>query len=119
MPLTLLVADDSPDIAEIVAFGATATGKVETPELPVLAVGLDAPTAEAHATMREVFFEGDAPGEGGGWIATRVFLRDELLAANVIEGPAVIEEVSATTVLYPGDRACVHANGALLVECGP
>ena len=104
---------------EIVAFGATAIGKVDTPELPVLAVGRAAPTAEAHATMREVFFEGDAPGEGGGWIATRVFLRDELLAANVIEGPAVIEEVSATTVLYPGDRARVHANGALLVECGP
>jgi hypothetical protein len=30
----------------------------------------------------------------------------------------VIEEVSATTVLYPGDRARVLANGALLVECG-
>jgi N-methylhydantoinase A len=46
-------------------------------------------------------------------------LRGELLAGNVIEGPAVIEEVSATTVLYPGDRTRVHANGALLVECRP
>jgi hypothetical protein len=30
----------------------------------------------------------------------------------------VVEEVSATTVLYPGDRAVVHGSGALLVECG-
>ena len=37
----------------------------------------------------------------------------------MIEGPAVIEEVSATTVLYPGDRARVHASGVLLVECAP
>ncbi len=104
---------------EIVAFGATAIGKVDTPELPVLAAGRAAPPAEAHAATREVFFEGDAPGAAGGWIAARIFAREKLLADNVIEGPAVIEEVSATTVLYPGDCARVHANGALLVECGP
>ena len=45
--------------------------------------------------------------------------RDRLLAGNEIVGPAVIEEVSATTVLYPGDRAKVHASGVLLVECPP
>ena len=43
--------------------------------------------------------------------------RGKLLAGNITEGPAVIEELSATTVLYPGDRAVVHATGALLVEC--
>jgi N-methylhydantoinase A len=104
---------------EIVAFGATAIGKVDTPELPILAVGCPDPTPEARAPTREVFFEDDGPGGAGSWLATRVFLRGELLAGNVIEGPAVIEEVSATTVLYPGDRTRVHANGALLVECRP
>ena len=35
----------------------------------------------------------------------QVLARDKLLAGNRIAGPAVIEEISATTVLYPGDRA--------------
>jgi N-methylhydantoinase A len=47
----------------------------------------------------------------------QVLARDKLLAGNRIAGPAVIEEISATTVLYPGDRAEVHASGVLLVEC--
>jgi N-methylhydantoinase A len=103
---------------EIVGFGATAIGKVDAPELPTLAAGGPAPPAAAQIATRQVFFEGDAIGERGGWVAARIFRRDGLLADNVVEGPAVIEEVSATTVLYPGDRARVLANGALLVECG-
>ena len=103
---------------EIVAFGATAIGKVDTPELPALAPGGSTPPAEAQTSTRDVFFEGDAIGEAGGWVPARIFQREKLLADNVVEGPAVIEEVSATTVLYPGDRARVHSNGALLVECG-
>ena len=99
-------------------FGATAIGKVEKPELPTLAAGGAAPPAEALAATRDVYFEGEAPGQAGGWVPARIFERAKLLADNLIEGPAVIEELSATTVLYPGDRARVHANGALLVECG-
>jgi len=102
---------------EIVAFGATAIGKVDTPELPALASGGSTPAAAAQVSTRDVFFEGDDIGEAGKWVSARIFQRDRLLADNVIEGPAVIEEVSATTVLYPGDRARVHGNGALLVEC--
>ena len=105
---------------EIVGFGATAIGKVDTPELPALRPGGAAPPAEALPATRDVFFEGDGDRRRrGGWVAAQIFEREKLLADNVIEGPAVIEEVSATTVLYPGDRARVHANGALLVECGP
>ena len=103
---------------EIVAFGATAIGKVESPELPVLPSGCAVPPAEAQVAAREVFFEGESLGEAGRWTAAPVLARERLLAGNAIEGPAVIEEVSATTVLYPGDRARVHATGALLVECG-
>ena len=35
------------------------------------------------------------------------------------KGPAVIEEVSATTVLYPGDVATVLPTGSLLIEVAP
>jgi N-methylhydantoinase A len=109
---------DSEAPIEIVGFGATAIGKVDTPELPALAPGVPSPPAAAQVAARDVFFEGDAVGEAGGWVRAPIFDRDKLRADNVVAGPAVIEEVSATTVLYPGDRARVHGNGALLVECG-
>ena len=64
-----------------------------------------------------MFFEGRDPGDAGDWAVAQVLARDKLLAGNKIAGPAVIEEISATTVLYPGDRAEVHASGVLLVEC--
>jgi N-methylhydantoinase A len=102
---------------EIVGFGATAIGKVDTPELPTLAVGGPTPPAAARIGSRRVFFEGRDPGDAGDWATAQVLARDKLLAGNAIAGPAVIEEISATTVLYPGDRAQVHASGVLLVEC--
>jgi N-methylhydantoinase A len=111
-------ADETAAI-EIVGFGATAIGKVESPELPALAPGAATPPAEARMETRKVFFEGEELGERGRWVAAPVLARERLLAGNILEGPAVIEEVSSTTVLYPGDRARVHATGALLVECRP
>jgi N-methylhydantoinase A len=102
---------------EIVGFGATAIGRVEAPELPRLREGGRAPPAEARLGVRRVFFEGPNPGDAGGWAEAEVLAREALLAGNEIEGPAVVEEVSATTVLYPGDRARVDASGVLLVEC--
>jgi N-methylhydantoinase A len=102
---------------EIVGFGATAVGKVEAPELPKLREGGRAPPSEARLESRRVFFEGRDPGDHGGWAEAQVLAREALLAGNEIAGPAVIEEVSATTVLYPGDKARVDASGVLLVEC--
>ena len=101
------------------ASAATAIGRVDTPELPVLAAGERDPPAEAHAGARGLFFEGPRSGEAGGWTTAQVLAREKLLAGNRIAGPAIIEEISATTVLYPGDRAQVHASGVLIVECPP
>jgi N-methylhydantoinase A len=104
---------------EIVGFGATAVGKVDTPQLPTLRSGGATPPADALLARRDLFFEGGGMSEAGSWVVARIYAREELLAHNLIEGPAVVEEVSATTVLYPGDRARVHASGALIVECRP
>jgi N-methylhydantoinase A len=102
---------------EIVGFGATAIGKVEAPALPLLPQGGAEPPAKARLGSRRIFFEGRNPGDRGAWATAPVLAREALLAGNVIPGPAVLEEVSATTVLYPGDRARVHASGVLQVEC--
>ncbi len=52
----------------------------------------------------------------GGEVTARVVNRLGLAAGDEIIGPAVIEEREATTYLGVGERAVVHASGALEVE---
>jgi N-methylhydantoinase A len=102
---------------EIVSFTVTATGLIDTPELPRPAAGGPAPPHDARTGSRRVYFEADAP-RGGEWHEAPVWRREALLAGNEITGPAIVEEVSATTVLYPGDRARVDEIGSLIVDIG-
>jgi len=98
---------------EVVSFAVTATGLIDTPELPRPPEGGREPPEAARSGTRRVFFE-----PGGGWVECPVWQREALLAGNRIAGPAIVEEVSATTVLYPGDVARVDAIGSLVVEVG-
>ena len=103
---------------EVVGYGATATGRIDAPDLPVLAQGAEDPPPAALVGERRIFFESLALGDPGGFHRAGVYRREHLLAGNVVHGPAVIEEDSATTVLYPGDRAVAHASGSIIVEVG-
>jgi N-methylhydantoinase A len=103
---------------EMVGYGATAIGHIEAPALPELAPGDATPPAAACVGERRIFFESLALGDPGGFRQAPVYRREALLDGNVILGPAVIEEVSATTVLYPGDRAVAHGSGSIIVEVG-
>jgi N-methylhydantoinase A len=102
---------------EVVSFAVTATGLIDTPELPRPPAGGHEPPEEARHATRRVYFETAGPG-GGEWRECPVWRREVLLAGNEIAGPAIVEEVSATTVLYPGDRARVDDVGSLIVGVG-
>jgi len=47
---------------------------------------------------------------------TPTYARAALTAGNRINGPALIEEHAATTVLLPGDRLEVDACGHLMIK---
>jgi len=49
-------------------------------------------------------------------VRTRIVWRPSLSAGARIEGPAVIEEPNATTLIHPGDIATVSAAGHLLID---
>jgi N-methylhydantoinase A len=49
-------------------------------------------------------------------LRTRVVWRPSLPAGARIEGPAVIEEPNATTLIHPGDVAAVSAAGHLVID---
>jgi len=54
--------------------------------------------------------------EAGGFVDTPVYDRAELRPGNVIPGPAIIEQMDATTVLLPGQRATVDSWANLLIS---
>jgi N-methylhydantoinase A len=57
---------------------------------------------------REVFFRDR-------WFKSRIYLRDALVAGDVIHGPAMITEYTSATLLPPGDCARVDGFGNLII----
>ena len=68
--------------------------------------------AEAQTETRRVWFE------AGGWQETPVYARERLPLEAEIIGPAILEQMDATTVMEPGDRARSDADGNLIIEVG-
>ncbi|MBP1358114.1 MAG: hydantoinase/oxoprolinase family protein [Sulfolobus sp.] len=58
---------------------------------------------------RNVFFNGE-------WIETPIYWREDLLINLQIDGPAIIEEYSSTSVIKPGWKVRVLENGVLEVS---
>ena len=51
-------------------------------------------------------------------VRTSIFRRDVLGAGATLDGPAIVEEAAATTVVLPGDQLEVHPSGSLLIHIG-
>ncbi|MBI0579494.1 hydantoinase/oxoprolinase family protein [Neobacillus cucumis] len=96
---------------EIVNLHLTAFGLVDKPELAKLDRAGDN-AAEALKEGRSVLFE------EVGWVDTSVYDREVLNAGTIIHGPAIVEEVSSSTVVYPGQTLTVDPYGNLIVETG-
>jgi N-methylhydantoinase A len=96
--------------ADVVSLRVSAIGRLGKPEFARIARGERTPPDGARRGSRSVIFEGD------GAIDAPVYDRTKLLQGNVIEGPAIIEEVASTTVVEPGDRVTVNEYGHLVME---
>ena len=53
------------------------------------------------------------------WIDTPIYDRAKLPLDASIAGPAILEQMDATTVIEPGDRAQGDVNGNIIVEVAP
>ena len=56
--------------------------------------------------------------EAGGFVRCTVYDREKLGPGHRIAGPAVIEQMDATTLVLPGQRAVVDPSLNLIVEVG-
>ncbi len=98
------------EAVEIVNFQVTAIGNIPKPQFQEIAIPGRSPLPEPSA-KRMVYF---GPLHA---VEVPVFRRAVLLAGAVLEGPAIIEEKTSTTVLYPGQSARI--DGYLNVEIEP
>jgi N-methylhydantoinase A len=97
------------DAVELVNVRLTAVGVSPKPRRPALPEG-GRDASAAVKSRRPVWFS-----EANGFALSPVLDRSTLCAGNVVAGPAVIEELDATTVVHPGWEAHVDTQGNLLL----
>ncbi|WP_378945852.1 hydantoinase/oxoprolinase family protein [Mesorhizobium sp. ANAO-SY3R2] len=73
--------------------------------------GRAATLEQAMTEIRPVWFDGT-------WHDTPVYAREKLPLDATLEGPAILEQMDATTVLEPSDRARSDADGNIIIEVG-
>ncbi|NKB58159.1 MAG: hydantoinase/oxoprolinase family protein [Alphaproteobacteria bacterium] len=95
------------DAVEIVNFRLTARGRLPRPTLTETEMTQRAPDPVGSRT---VYFDGDAA------VDAALFDRTQLLPGQEIAGPAVIDQLDSTTLVYPGDRARVDRAHNLIIE---
>jgi N-methylhydantoinase A len=95
---------------QVVTFRIEAIGSVKAAEFnanPPAKI----PLAEAQMAQREVWLP-----EANGFVALAVYDREKLGAGHRIVGPAIVEQMDATTVVLPGQTATVDPYLNLIVE---
>ncbi|WP_437784321.1 hydantoinase/oxoprolinase family protein [Sorangium sp. So ce1097] len=98
-----------PNAVEIVSLHVAAVGAVDRPRPARLERSPPDP-APARKGHRTVDFD------DLGTLESAVYERDRLRPGMRVEGPAIVEEPAASTVLLPGDRLAVHEQGSLLID---
>ena len=94
---------------ELVNFRVTAIGRIRKPRLREIESAAT-PASTARKSTRAVHFR-----HAGGFLETDIYDRARLGASHGFAGPAVIEEMDATTVIEPGYQVAVDKFGNLLV----
>jgi N-methylhydantoinase A len=88
----------------------SALGRIENRLLPA---ALSRESDAGERGQRPVIFE-----SGQQAVSCPILLRSGLKAGDRLDGPAVIEELGATILLYPGDKMRVNDFGHLLIDVG-
>lgn len=68
-----------------------------------------AESGAAEIGRRQVYFD-------GGWYETVIYERARLPVEKVVEGPCIIQEMSSTTIVEPGQRVRIDSVGTMIIE---
>jgi N-methylhydantoinase A len=96
---------------EVVTVRLSAFGALQAPAVAEVRTGGTVPPPSAIVGRREMMLPGlRTPRQ------VPVLARGELRPRNVVDGPAIIEEMDSTTLVLPGQRARVDRFGNLWLE---
>ena len=97
---------------KIVSLRTAAIGRRPHVDLSVLAPKPGGTLDAARLGSRQVWFDGD-------WRETSIWSRRSMPVGSLVEGPAILEQADATTVIDPGLVARIDTLGNVIVERGP
>lgn len=100
-------------VVQIVNCRTEAIGRVPKAELKLID-DRKGTASDARIAMREVYF-----GEHVGWVPTAIYARAALPLGESIAGPAIIEEMSSTTVVLPQHSFKVDPLGNIIIRVRP
>ena len=104
-----LYSFSSKDTVQIVNFGLSALGDIVYPVIVKDAYAGEDPSA-AVIGSRHVY-------QGGGQYADYILYdREKLHCGNVIQGPAIVEQMDSTTIILPGQKATVDQFLNMMIE---
>jgi N-methylhydantoinase A len=103
------------EAVEVVNVRLKAVGHTPKPRFAPLVPGKPDPKA-AHVGYKPVHYALDAEGRTCRPLPSALYLRERLLAGNMIVGPAIIFQLDTTTVVAPGWMATVDTLGNLVME---
>ena len=93
------------EVVELVQFTVTTRGATSKPTLPAAPVG----TPGEPVGTRQAWFD-------GGMTDCAVYRREDLVAGQEIDGPAILEELDSTTLIDPGNTLTVTGEGLGIME---
>jgi N-methylhydantoinase A len=94
---------------EIVNCRLQAVGRVQ--KAPLREIDRKEIPAAAKSGSRSIYY-----GAEHGWVETAVYDRTRLSAGATLTGPAVIEEMSSTTLLKPAQSATIDRIGNIVID---
>ena len=97
--------DEVPDVVNLRIMSVSEVPHLELPDLPQ-ASGTPKPVQHRRALFEET----------EEYVETPVYRRNTLSPGHVLQGPVIVEQFDATTVVLPGQRAEVGRFGTLIIS---
>ncbi len=99
----------SGEVIELIRFNVTASGSAEPVAIPAIAANGHRPDPSQAQTRLVHFPE-------AGLVETPITRREALPAGFAATGPLIVEEISSTTVVHPGQRLEVDKVGVMTIH---
>lgn len=96
------------EVIELIRFNVTVSGATSGVSLPAMASNGHRPAGQP-VDSRQVYFQGH------GLTETPIYRREELPAGFTAPGPLIVEEVSSTTMVHPGQTLGVNSAGVMTI----